>query len=87
MLLRRQAEKRDTATELLELWAGVADLLSYYQDQIANEAYLESARDGTLTRACRSRHRKLALRLLVLATSLAAVAVYVALGRATGRTR
>ena len=77
MHLRRQAERRDTAIELLELWAWVADLLSHYQDQIANEAYLESARRRTLTRACRSRHRKLALRLLIVTASLAAIIVYV----------
>jgi hypothetical protein len=77
MLSRRQAETKDIAIELVELWAAVADLLSYYQDEVASEAYLGPARHRAMARACRRRHRKFARRLLILAASLAAVVVYV----------
>jgi hypothetical protein len=35
----------DTSTTLVELFAYVGDVLSYYQEEVANEAYLETAQD------------------------------------------
>jgi hypothetical protein len=35
----------DSAITLLELWAAVADVLTFYQERIANEAYLRTARE------------------------------------------
>ena len=35
----------DPAIALIELWAEMSDLLSYYQDQVSSEAYLETARE------------------------------------------
>jgi uncharacterized phage protein gp47/JayE len=35
----------DSAITLLELWAVVADVLTFYQERIANEAYLRTARE------------------------------------------
>lgn len=47
-LTTRQSE--DTAITLLELWAAVADVLTFYQERIANEAFLRTAveRDSVL---------------------------------------
>lgn len=35
----------DSAITLLELWAAVGDVLTFYQERIANEAYLRTARE------------------------------------------
>jgi hypothetical protein len=35
----------DPAITVLELWAAVADVLTFYQERIANEAYLRTARE------------------------------------------
>ncbi|HET9229141.1 MAG TPA: baseplate J/gp47 family protein [Thermoanaerobaculia bacterium] len=35
----------DSAITVLELWAAVADVLTFYQERIANEAYLRTARE------------------------------------------
>jgi hypothetical protein len=37
----------DPAIALIDLWAEIGDLLSYYQDQVSSEAYLETARERT----------------------------------------
>lgn len=41
-LSTRQSD--DYAITILELWAGVADVLTFYQERIANEAFLRTAR-------------------------------------------
>jgi hypothetical protein len=35
----------DPAIALIDLWAEIGDLLSYYQDQVSSEAYLETSRE------------------------------------------
>jgi hypothetical protein len=42
-LTTRQSD--DTAITLLELWAAIADVLTFYQERIANEAFLRTARE------------------------------------------
>ena len=42
-LTTRQSD--DPAITLLELWAAVADVLTFYQERIANEAFLRTARE------------------------------------------
>lgn len=42
-LTTRQSD--DAAITLLELWAAVADVLTFYQEQIANEAFLRTAQE------------------------------------------
>ncbi|MGD8702067.1 MAG: hypothetical protein PVH26_06495, partial [Desulfosarcina sp.] len=41
-LSTRQSD--DYAITILELWAAVADILTFYQERIANEAFLRTAR-------------------------------------------
>ena len=45
--LRALTDRRsdDTAITVLELWAALADVLTFYQERIANEAFLRTARE------------------------------------------
>jgi hypothetical protein len=58
----------DLTVTLVELLASVGDVLTYYQERLANESYLCEAHTRVSVRQRRERRRRIGRRLLILAS-------------------